>query len=172
MSIKITFGEVGRKNLHVGYIFNFKTQEIAIKDSQTFNFSMTSSVVFYYEYELHELYSMVRFGAFPFTRIGRIKSVESMQFLTFSSLRLDKCILFRLKKDRELSRDNYGIIGKSQKLEKWAPPSIILVVRRPQQWLTWQISDPCTTQIFSTLDCRISYHQGNHTESRIVWKSC
>ena len=35
----------------------------------------------------------------------------------------------------------------------------------------WQVSELCFTHILSTLDCRVSNYQGNHSESRIRWKS-
>ena len=41
---------------------------------------------------------MIRFGALPFIRLVCIRSVKSMQFLTISSLRLDKLILSQFEK--------------------------------------------------------------------------
>ena len=35
----------------------------------------------------------------------------------------------------------------------------------------WEVSELCFTQILSTLDRRILKYQGNHIESRIIWKS-
>ena len=97
---------------------------------------------FYYEYAPHELYSMVWFGAFPFTRMVHIRSVKSTQFLTFSSPRLDECILSKLVKDRKLSRDNYGMLGRSQKMENGAVPSIISSGQKTTTMTASQVSEP------------------------------
>ena len=64
-----------------------------------------------------------------------------MQFLAFSSLRLDKFILSKLEKNRKLSGDNYGILEKRQKLENGALPSIISSGQKTTTVAAWQISD-------------------------------
>ena len=123
---------------------------------------------FYCEYALHEWCSMVRFGAFPFTRTR-----ESMRFcFTVSLDKLNKCIRSKLEKDRKLSRDNCGILKKSQKLQNAALPADHL------QWWENQ-NNGCLAGLRALLHadsvnswCAISNYQEYHAEWRIIWKSC
>ena len=107
----------------------------------------------------------------PFTRIVYSRLLESMQFLTFSMLRLNECIQSWLEKDRKLSRDNCGILRQSQKQENGALLSIVFSGQKTTTMATWQVSEPCFPQNLCTLNCRLSNYQGTHTASKIVWKS-
>ena len=79
----------------------------------TSNMSTITSVYFYREYALHEM-SVV--WCIPI-HLYRVERINSLQFLSFSSFRLDKFIPFRLEKQRGLSGEKNRTFRMGQKLE-------------------------------------------------------
>ena len=72
---------------------------------------MTPPVAFFAR---HEIWNVVRFGAYPFTHMVRGRPVQSEFFWLFPRLTLEKSIPSKLKKDGELS----GKIWDAQKEPK------------------------------------------------------
>ena len=117
-------------------------------ETQLSHYSRTSSVDFTGEYALHEMNGVVRFGDIPIQSYAQYRAKHlSMQFLTFSELRLDKSIpwslkdtgncLEKIKNRSERTRD-----GKVEVYDETLP-----VVRKPQQWLLGRSSSPVTRQL-------------------------
>ena len=81
-------------------------------------FPMTSSVVFYYANELHEIRTMVRFGPCPFTpMVWTVEQISKVcATLTFSWLRLDRTTLSLLE-NRQLPEENYRTVRWGEKID-------------------------------------------------------
>ena len=144
-SVLFPYNKIGRRRRKT--LMTHKKANIRIRHMQS-NLQVFNDISdFYCEYALHELRGMARFGAFPFTRMVCIRSVESMQFLTFWSLRLNECVLSWLEKDRNLSRDTYWIFRKKQNLNNGGLLWIISSGQKPQQCLLDRSPSPVSHEV-------------------------